>query len=704
MSGLASGAAVVESAFYRHIAPVKKLTVSQWADGHRVLSSKGSSESGPWRTSRTPYLKEPMDCLSAKSPVRRVVMMSCTQIGKTEIGLNWIGYIIGHAPQPMLVVVPTLEVRKRWVGQRLDPMLVECPALAKLFDAKRTRARANSEDMKDFPAGFLVVGGANSPASLASMPIGAMLLDEVDRFPWDVGGEGDPVGLLDERQKTFPRRKMLLVSTPTMKDASRIEEEYQASDQRRYNVPCPHCDDALVLQWKNLRWNRALTRAVYVCEHCGSEIDEYHKTRMLAAGQWVPENPASKVRGYHINALYAPLGLGFTWLELAQKWTEAQDDTAKLKRFVNTSLAETWEDRSREIKAEGLAERADQYALRQVPTGSLVITIGVDTQDDRLAVQAVGWGRNETASVLDYLELPGSPGLSPIWLGLVHPLLQARRYTLAQVAAAADANLGFRERILTGFKALGVNRVQVAETIGRKAADLFDMRPNDWPGDVWFDLVAYIATPFINTFGQEIAVSAVAIDSGGHHTHDVYNFVRSKPAPRVLAIQGSNIPNKPILAGRPLLQDVDWKGRTIKKGVGLWKVGTDTAKHTLFNRLIADGQLDASQRKIHFSGGLPLDYFQQLVSEHFDPEKNKWCKRRGRRNEGLDTMVYALAAAYHPQVRIHAMRARDWQRLEAVLEPKKIKQIESKNSTKPDPLRNPSQAKPQGFVKNWRKS
>jgi len=234
--------------FARALRPRAALTVSEWADLHRMLSPKASSLPGPWRTSRTPYLREVMDALSDRSPVQRVTLMSSTQVGKTEVGLNWLAYIIHHTPGPMLAVLPTLEVRKRWVRQRLDPLTQESPALAELMDSRRRRDAANSEDMRDYPGGMLVIGGANSPASLASMPIRYVLLDEVDRFPWQVGAEGDPIGLIDERQKTFPRRKTLLVSTPTVRDASRIEE----------TAPSPRC--ATCAASAALRW-RSTTRA-----------------------------------------------------------------------------------------------------------------------------------------------------------------------------------------------------------------------------------------------------------------------------------------------------------------------------------------------------------------------------------------------------------------------------------------------------------
>ena len=152
----------------RSIRPRPARTVSAWADAHRVLSSKGSGEPGTWRTARTPYLREIMDQLSVGSPTQRIVLKFGAQIGKTEAALNWLGYIIEHAPAPTLVVLPTIEVRKRWVMQRLHPMIAETPRLRGLINDK-SRESANSADIKDFPGGFLVLGGANSAASLASM-------------------------------------------------------------------------------------------------------------------------------------------------------------------------------------------------------------------------------------------------------------------------------------------------------------------------------------------------------------------------------------------------------------------------------------------------------------------------------------------------------------------------------------------------------
>ena len=396
-------------------------TVSKWADTHRVLSSKGSSEPGKWKTSRTPYLQEIMDHLSVTSPVQRVVMMFASQVGKTEAGLNWLGYIMEHAPAPALVVLPTLEVRKRWVRQRLDPMLNETPVLRQIVDSRSKRDGSNAEDMKDYPGGMLVVGGANSPASLASMPIRYVLLDEVDRFPWEVGQEGDPIGLIDERTKTFPRRKLLMVSTPTVKGGSRIEMEYEKSDMREYHVPCPHCGQYQVLRWKHADGNYGLIHSdatgdvFYACRECGARIDEHHKPAMLAKGRWIPRHPDRKIRGYHLNGLYSPLGLGFTWKELWDSWQDAHGDTANLKRFVNTTLAETWEEQGDSIDDLALISRLEDYGEE---TPWLYITAGVDVQKDRLEATIDGWSSGEENWTIDHLIIPGDTALPDVWADL----------------------------------------------------------------------------------------------------------------------------------------------------------------------------------------------------------------------------------------------------------------------------------------------
>lgn len=432
--------------FLRHATLRRPTTVSSWADAHRILSGKASGEPGPWRTARTPYLREILDCLSDISPVQRVVLQFSAQVGKTEAALCWIGYVMHHAPAPMLVVVPTLEVRKRWVKQRLDPLIAETPVLAHLLGNRR-RDSANAEDMKDFPGGMLVIAGANSPASLASMPTRFVICDEVDRFPWEVGTEGDPLGLIDERTKTFPRRKVLLVSTPTGKGQSRIESEYDRSDQRQYHVPCPHCHEYQVLRWRHddgsygLVHNSATGSVRYACRHCGTLIDEHYKTDMLARGVWIARAPERPVRGYHLSGLYSPLGLGFTWVELWDKWQEAHGDTANLKRFINTTLGESWEEKGESLADLALIARLEEYPER-LPIR--LVTAFTDVQKDRLETTVIGWGAAEEAWALEHEILDGDTALPSVWDEL-DEYLRTHRPTLAGIDA------GYRTDIVHAF-------------------------------------------------------------------------------------------------------------------------------------------------------------------------------------------------------------------------------------------------------------
>ena len=255
MSLLAQTAAeVYEAAFHAGLTPEPLLSISQWADRYRRLSQRASAEPGPWRTERTPYMREIMDGLSPSSPVERVVFMKGSQIGGTECGNNWIGYVIHKSPGPMMVVQPTVELAKRNSKQRIDPLIEESEVLRQLVKSPRSRDSGNTVLSKQFPGGVLVTTGANSAVGLRSMAVRYLFLDEVDAYPGDVDGEGDPVHLAYARTRTFSRRKVFLCSTPLITGLSRIEAAYLESDQRRYWVPCPHCGEFQVLKFERLRW------------------------------------------------------------------------------------------------------------------------------------------------------------------------------------------------------------------------------------------------------------------------------------------------------------------------------------------------------------------------------------------------------------------------------------------------------------------
>ena len=414
------------TALMEGLRPEQPLTVSEWADKHRRLSSKASAEPGPWRTNRTPYLREPMDCLSSTSPVQRVVMMFAAQTGKTEAGANWLGYVIDHAPGPMLLVQPTVEMAKRLSKQRLESLITETPVLAEKIAPSRSRDSGNTMFAKDFPGGLMLLTGSNSATGLRSTPCRYIFCDEIDAFPSDVDGEGDPVSLAEKRATTFARRKILLTSTPTVKDFSRIEAEYERSDQRRFYVPCPCCSVMQWLKWPQLKWeNNEPATAAYECEVCHERFAEIHKPAMLRNGEWRATAPSNgKTAGFQLSGLYSPLGW-LSWADMVDDFLRAKTDAPMLKSFVNTRLAETWEeDFASKVSADGLLERCEHYEAAMVPEGGLALTVGVDVQDNRLAISVWAWGREEEGWLLDHQEIYGDPSRQELWKQLDEVVLR----------------------------------------------------------------------------------------------------------------------------------------------------------------------------------------------------------------------------------------------------------------------------------------
>lgn len=378
--------------------PPPRLTVSEWADAHRVLTSVASAEAGQWRTDRAPYQREVMDVFSDPA-VQEVVVMTSAQTMKTEVVLNLIGNFIDQDPSPMLVMQPTLDMAKAFSKDRLREMLRASPRLRGKVEESGRRGSDDTLLHKAFPGGHITMVGANSAAGLASRPIRVVLADEVDRYPASAGDEGDPVSLARKRTATFWNRKIGLFSTPTIKGVSRIEKAFLQSDQRRYYVPCPHCDVMQVLRFPNLDFETAS----YVCEACGVLIEERHKTAMLARGQWRAECPGAPTVGFHINALYSPWT---SWPALIAEFREAKTSPETLRVFVNTMLGETWEVDGDGVDPGSLKARRETYPA-EVPMAVGVLTVSVDVQRDRLEVAVVGWGAGQESWLIAHDRLYG---------------------------------------------------------------------------------------------------------------------------------------------------------------------------------------------------------------------------------------------------------------------------------------------------------
>lgn len=407
---------VYGESFNAGLKPDPMLSVSKWADIERVLSKTASSEPGRWRTSRTPYLKEIMDSLSPYSKYEKVVFMKGAQIGGTECGNNWIGYVIDKAPGPMLVVQPTVEMGKRWSKGRLAPLIEDSPAIKEKVKDPRSRDSGNTVQSKEFPGGVIVVTGANSAVGLRSMPVRYLFLDEVDAYTGDVDGEGDPVSLAIQRTSTFTRRKILLVSTPTIQGLSRIEQEFEISDKRYFHVPCPFCGHFQRLIWANIKWNDE-GKVWYECEKCHGHILNHQKTEMLEQGRWIAENPNSRVAGFHLSSLYSPVGW-FSWEQAVKNFLNSKDNEQLLKVWVNTTLGETWVDKGEAPDWERLFERRENYRIGIVPDGGLILTAGVDVQKDRIEAEIVAWGDDKQSWSVDYKIIDGNPSCSETWAQL----------------------------------------------------------------------------------------------------------------------------------------------------------------------------------------------------------------------------------------------------------------------------------------------
>ena len=395
--------------------PPPKLTVSEWADNYRKLSPESSAESGSWRTSRCEYQREIMDSFNSPG-IERIVVMTSSQVGKTEILLNALGYYVDQDPSPVMVVQPNLTMGQAFSKDRLAAMIRDSDKLREVVSDAKSRDSGNTTMHKKFPGGHITISSSGSPAGLASRPIRCLFLDEIDRFEHNVKGEGSPISLATARTKTFFNRKIFMCSTPTIKGISAIESAFEESDMRYYNVPCPECDHYQVLKWKNVVWdeNKPET-AVYACEDCGSLIEESSKQWMINNGKWVATNALNKTAGFHISELYS---VWSTWADMATNFLEAKKNPETLKTFINTALGQSWEEQGDTVEYEALLQRRLNYDHTAIPEEVLVIVAGVDTQKDRLEITITGYGRNYEAWVIDHRIFWGDPNADNCWADL----------------------------------------------------------------------------------------------------------------------------------------------------------------------------------------------------------------------------------------------------------------------------------------------
>ena len=560
----------------RVLKPPPKMTLSEWADRYRMLSPEASAEPGRWKTSKAPYQREIMDAIGDHK-THKIVIMSAAQIGKTDAFiLNTLGYYMDYSPAPIMVMQPTLDMGQTFSKDRLAPMLRDTPRLSDKVDTK-SRYAGNTIMKKNFPGGHVTIVGANSASSLASRPIKVLLADEVDRYPASAGTEGDPLSLAQKRQTTFWDKKTVMVSTPVIKGQSRIESEFNHSTREEWNVPCPECGHYQPLVWEGVVFDRDnLQEEVrYRCERCGVLSSERQWKEQSKYGKFVPEDPDAEARGFHLNTLASTF---CRWNEIVQKFIIAKEQLDQgnpegMKVWVNTELGEPWEEQGEHVDENELYNRREIYDA-EVPEDVLVLTAGVDVQDDRFEVEVVGWGVGKESWGIRYQKIFG------------------------------------------------------------------DMLKDQ----VWEDLDNFLLGAFHKKDGTALRIIAACIDSGGHHTDQVYRFTKSRYERRVFAIKGKGGAEVPYLRNPSTSNRVK---------TPLFIIGVDAGKSMIYQRLKVESK---GPNYCHFpaneEAGYTETYFKGLTSE-----KMVIRFRKGRsvvvweikdtahkRNEPLDLRNYATAA------------------------------------------------------------
>lgn len=383
----------------KFLKPPEDITVSEWADKYRILDAKTSAMPGPWRTEQTPYLKGIMDEFN-NYETEEIVYIKPTQVGGTECLQNMAGYIIQQDPAPTMIVYPTDKLAESISENRLQPMIKAAPTLKKRF-----LENESSKLELQFDGMYLTLAGSNSPSSLASKAIRFLFLDEVDKYPGASKKEADPISLARERTKTFHNRKIFITSTPTLKTGHIWKAKEDADIEKHFFVPCPHCGEYIEFKWKQVHFPKEegmsladrAEFASYVCQECGCVITDQDKPDMLRFGEWRTVKQNTKfVRkvAFWMNTLYSPF---VRFSEVVKEFLKSKDDPEQLQNFVNSWLAEPWEDTKLKTNADLVLERQTEYEELIVPDWAKLLTAGVDVQENCLYWSIRAWGNYFTS-------------------------------------------------------------------------------------------------------------------------------------------------------------------------------------------------------------------------------------------------------------------------------------------------------------------
>ena len=575
--------------------PPADLTVSEWAEEYRILSRESSAEAGVWSNNRTPYLVDVMDSFTDPK-ISQITFVSSSQVGKSEAELNIIGYIIDQDPGSTLYIQPTIEDAKKFSRQRIAPMIRDSRTLKKKVADVKSRDSGNTILQKTFPGGMLTIVGSNSASALASTPVKYVIGDELDRWALSAGTEGDPWSLAKARTTTFYNSKMVAVSTPTIKDSSKIAELYSQGTQEHWCVKCPDCNeyhnivfDDIKFDFDTIKKGRKkdyrIKSVYWCCPSCGCYNDE--RTIKKQPHKWVAQYPDAYERGHRsfwLNAFSSPWQ---SWEKICYSFLIARNDPEALKVVFNTMLGELWEDRGDLVDEDTLISRREEYGQCddgtpvELPDGVLVLTCAVDTQDDRLEYEVRGWGH--------YMET---------W--------------------------GIKKSFISGD-------------------------PDD--DYVWQKLDEVINHEYKFENGKTLKPSITFVDSGGHKTQSVYKHCRERLDKKVFAIKGKGGEDIPFTKP-PSKVDIVIDGKAIAK-TWLYNIGVDAGKTSILKGMI--NVVEPGAKYCHFpkeqEKGYDLQYFNGLLSEKLVLKTTRgrsryaWEKLPGHeRNEPLDLFNYNLAA------------------------------------------------------------
>lgn len=488
--------------------PTPRLNLVEWADEYRYLSPESSSTPGKWNTDLVEAARGPM--LAVTEPgVKKITVMGPTQLLKTEFLNNVVGYFISQDPAPIIVMQPIEKLADTWATDRLEPMLRDTPILHGLVKDKRERDSGNTKLHKAFPGGQITVVSAGSASDVASRPVRVVLMDEIDKYK-NIGNEGDPEKLLEQRSDTFWNAVSIAVCSPTTEGVSKIAARFAESDQRFFHGFCPHCETFEKLEWQHVKWtdNDPLS-AQYQCSHCGELWTEIDRLKAIKHGQYFATKPFTGHAGFNVNAIASP------WQplsKLVEKFLEAKKDPDKLKVFVNTSLAETWKPAVDLPDHDRLFERREQYEIGAVPNGDIkFLTMGVDVQADRLEAHVVGWTRNKQSYSIDYRVLMGPTHAQESWNQLKE--LISRQYPVAGTTREMPISFicvdsGFNTSHVHAFiqnyspnkvRALkGSDSLQAFYKMGSDISHNFDGSKNKFSHKTWVAGSSFIKTDFYN--------------------------------------------------------------------------------------------------------------------------------------------------------------------------------------------------------------